>query len=123
MTIQLIWDEPVPNCITWEFERFISIVDYMPYMNDSIQRAMIEQDEDFYVLLNMGWSMPFPNRSFKLVARPIIGAPPNLKRVIIASSNPLTRTLINLTLGREPMLKETLRVVGSYAAALDLLRA
>jgi hypothetical protein len=122
MHIQLHLNEPHDNCITWTFHGGIGVVDYMPYMNDSIQQAMIEPDEDWYMLLQMGWTMPFPARSFAMVARPIIGAPPNLKRVVMLTKNPLTRALVALTLGREPLLAERLHIVTSEAEGLALIR-
>ncbi len=121
MEIRLVWHKPVENCVLWEFSGFIGVVDYLPYMNDSIQQAMLNADTDWFILLNMGSTMPFPNRSFAMVARPIIGAPPNLKRVVIASQNPLTRWLIHRTLGNNPMLTHRLHIVRSYDAALNLI--
>lgn len=121
MDVKLTWHEPVQNCVLWEFSGLIGMVDYLPYMNDSIQQAMIHSDRDWFVLIDMGYTMPFPTRSFSMVARPIIGAPPNLKRVIISSKNLLTRWLINRTLGQEPLLQERLQVVGSYQAGIALL--
>jgi hypothetical protein len=121
MNIQLKWHEPVQSCVLWKFEGVIGVVDYLPPMNQSIQQAMINAEEDWFVLLDMRYAMPFPNRSFAMVARPIIGAPPNLKRVIISSQNPFTRTLIQWTLGREPLLKDRLHVVSSYADGVALL--
>jgi hypothetical protein len=119
--IQLKWHEPVQNCVLWKFEGLIGVIDYLPPMNQSIQQAMINADEDWFVILDMGYTMPFPNRSFAMVARPIIGAPPNLKHVIISSQNPLTRSVIQRTLGQEPMLENRLHVVSSYADAVALL--
>jgi hypothetical protein len=119
--IQLRWHEPVENCVLWEFSGFIGVVDYLPYMNDSIQQAMLHADTNWFVLLNMGYTMPFPNRSFALVARPLIGAPPNLKSVVIVSQNPLTRLLVNQTLGNEPLLQNRLHVVSSCEAGFDII--
>ncbi|MEO0564119.1 MAG: hypothetical protein AAF125_18585 [Chloroflexota bacterium] len=116
MQITLHMDEPRENCVLWRFEGFIGVIDYMPPMNDSIGRAMIDPDTDYFVVLDMGAAMPFPNRSFGRVAQPIIGAPPNLKRVVIASTNPLTRLLIAITLGREPLLQDKLRVISNMGA-------
>jgi len=121
MHIQLHPHEPHETCITWTFHGGIGIVDFMPYMNDSIQQAMIEPDNDWYMLLKMGWTMPFPNRSFAMVARPIIGAPPNLKRVVLVIQNPLTRAIVIATLGREPLLAERLHIVTDDAAGLALV--
>jgi len=121
MKIDLVWNEPIPNCVLWRFSGAVGIVDYLPTMNDSITRAMLNPDENYAMLLDMGWSVPLPNRSFAMIARPIIGAPPNLKRVVIAAANPLTRAVIALTLGREPTLKSTLIVVPSRASADALL--
>jgi hypothetical protein len=121
--VTLVWDEPTPNCVLWRFHGLLGRLDYLPLMNESITRAMLAPDEPFAVLLDMRWAMLLPNRSFKLVARPIIAAPPNLKRVVIAAPNPFTRLLLALTLGREPLLTDRLAVVGSRRAAEAIVRA
>ena len=121
MNIQLKWHEPVENCVVWEFSGLTGVVDYLPYMNESIQQAMLNADTDWYVLLNMRYTMPFPNRSFAMVARPLIGAPPNLRRVVIVSQNSLTRLVINQTLGSEPVLQDRLHVVSSFETGLDII--
>ena len=123
MRITLLHDQPRDNCILWEFEGFIGVVDYLPYMNDSIQQAMIDDEADYYVILNMGWSLSFPSRSFKMIARPLIGAPQNLRKIIIAASNPLAQGLLRLTLGREPALQQRLSIGASYDEAVTLLDA
>lgn len=123
MNIQLIWDEPFENAVLWQFEGFIGVVDYMPYMNDSIGRAMIDPDTRYDMVLDMGGAIPLPNRPFRYIAQAIIGAPPNLKLVACASTNPLTRAVIQNTLGREPLLAGRFALYNTYQAACDAVAA
>jgi hypothetical protein len=118
MRVKILHDQPYKQCILWEFEGLIGIVDYLPYMNDSIQHVMIDTDANYTMLLNMGWSIPIPTRSFAMIARPMIGAPPNLRQIIIAATNPLTRIILHTTLGRESALNQKLLIVPTYRAAL-----
>ncbi len=117
MQVSMDWDAELDNVLVWQFNGFIGVVHYLPLMNDSILRAMTDPDNRYDFILNMGVCMPLPNRAFRYVEQPIVGAPPNLKRVVIATANPLTRGLIAATLGRSPRLAERLRVVGSMPAA------
>lgn len=123
MRVQLIWDEPFENMVLWKFQGVFGMINYLPFMNDSISRAMVEPETRYDVLLDMGAAIPLPNSRFRYLAQAIIAAPPNLKLVVCASTNPLTRIVINATLGREPMLKERFILVTSYQAARDVITA
>ena len=83
---------------------------------------MIDSDTRYDVIVNIGAAMPLPNRPFRYLAQTINGAPPNLKLVVCASSNPLTQALIRLTLLREESLGGRFCLVDTYAQAQDLVR-
>lgn len=123
MHVELLWDEPFPNTVLWRFEGAVGMIDYLPPMNDSIGRAMVEPDTRYDVLVNMGWAVPLPNRPFRYLAQAIVGAPPNLGLVVCASENPLTRAVIAATLGRDPSLAGKFLLFGSYEAARDTIQA
>lgn len=122
MHIQLMWDEPFENVVQWNFEGAFGVIDYMPPMNDSIGRAMVEPDARHDVVLNMGGAIPLPNRPFRYLVQAINGAPPNLKLVACASTNPLTRAVIANTLGREPSLNGRFALLPSYDDACHLIQ-
>ncbi len=122
MRVELLWDEPFDNCVTWQFNGFIGTLDYLPPMSDSIMRAMVDEDARWDVIVNIGAAMPIPRRRFRFVAQPIAGAPPNLGLVVIATHNPITKALIASTLGRDPSVVDQVVVVDSYETAQDTVQ-
>ncbi|MEM6527076.1 MAG: hypothetical protein AAF653_02215 [Chloroflexota bacterium] len=122
MRVDITLDEPLENVILWNFTGVIGVMDYMPPINDSITRAMIDPDTRYDAIINIGMAMPLPNRPFRYVAQPLIGAPHNFKFVVCVIHNPLTRVLIAMTLEREPLLRERFFVVNALDAATTLIQ-
>ncbi|MEL6151926.1 MAG: hypothetical protein AAFV33_17305 [Chloroflexota bacterium] len=122
MHVDITLDEPFENVILWTFVGTIGIMDYMPPLNDSIGRAMTDPDTRYDAIANLGMAMPLPNRPFRYIAQPVVGAPHNFRFVVCVINNPLTNALIATTLGRDPLLKERFFVVSSLEQAAQLIR-
>lgn len=111
------------SLIRWDFIGFIGVIDYIIPLNETAAIAIATDTDGVVVLVNMGWTIPLPNRSFGTIRQAVRAAPSNIQRIIIVCANPLTRLVMMLTLGRYADLKERLVIVGSMKKAEEITAA
>lgn len=121
MRYTLGWDNDEQTVMRVDLRVGIGIFDYMPPLNDAGGWALMA-DGDVGMVMNLGWQIPFPARGFGSLHTQIIGAPHNIRPIVIVCANPLTRLVMTLLLLRPyPALQTRLHVAASLDAARTLL--